>query len=226
VSTPMNDRSLQRLSPARESLFEAAISSFAEFGFSGASMRTIAQRAGMALSNLYNYAPSKQDLLVQILKTANYNHLAHTEWAVAGAGDNPSDQLKAGVRAYVEYVVTHPAEALVAQTELRYLDVEHRKRLVVARDRIDEMLQGIITKGRESGVFHTPFPREATRAILTMSAGVAQWYRAEGTLSGDEVAERYALLALVMVQDATSWSSPEGSAGEIRLDPPYAAKPS
>ncbi|MFF2317880.1 TetR family transcriptional regulator [Arthrobacter sp. NPDC058097] len=212
----MNDRSLQRMSPARESLFEAAIGSFAEFGFGGASMRTIAQRAGMALSNLYNYAPSKQDLLVQILKTANYNHLAHTEWAISGAGNHPADQLRAGVRAYVEYVVAHPAEALVAQTELRYLDAEHRRRLVVARDRIDEMLQGIITTGTASGTFITPFPREATRAILTMCGGVAQWYRPDGSLTGDEVANRYAQLALAMVQDAASLPTLETAASSPR----------
>jgi AcrR family transcriptional regulator len=198
----MNDRSRQRVSPAKESLFEAALASFAELGFRGASMRTIAQRAGMSLSNLYNYAPSKEDLLVQILRTANYDHLARTEWEISGAGDDPEDRLFHGVRAYVAYVVENPAEALVAHTELRYLDAEHRRRLVVARDRVDELLQQIVAEGVEAGVFRTPFPREATRAILTMCSGVAQWYRPDGSLSGDEIARRYAHLALSMVRDA------------------------
>lgn len=200
--TSMNDRSRQRIQSSRETLFDAAISSFAELGFRGASMRTIAQRAGMSLSNLYNYATSKEDLLVHILRTANYDHLSHTEWAISGAGDLPADQLYAGVFAYVEYVVQHPNEALVAHTEVRYLDDEHRRRLVIARDRIDELLQKVVTDGVESGVFRTPYPRETTRAILTMCSGVAQWYRPDGSLSGDEIAQRYATLALAIAYGA------------------------
>lgn len=172
-------------------------------------MRTIARRAEMSLSNLYNYASSKEDLLVHILRSANYDHLSHTEWAVSGAGDLPADQLYEGVYAYVEYVVQYPNEALVAHTEVRYLDDEHRRRLVIARDRIDELLQTIVSKGVESGVFHTPYPRETTRAILTMCAGVAQWYRPDGTLSGDEIAKRYATLALALANGAREQQVPE-----------------
>jgi TetR/AcrR family transcriptional regulator, cholesterol catabolism regulator len=199
----MNERSRQRLSPSRESLYDAAIAAFAEFGFSGASMRTIATRAGMSLSNLYNYAPSKEDLLVQILRTANYDHLSHTEWAISGAGDDPVDKLTAGVRAYVEYIVANRSEALVAHTEVRYLDEEHRKRLVVARDRIEDLLQKILAEGVATGAFTTPYPREVTRAILTMCAGVAQWYRPDGSMTGEQIADRYAQLALAMTQDPT-----------------------
>ena len=191
---------MKSTSPAKASLFEVAIEAFAQLGFSGASMRTIARRAGMSLSNLYNYAPSKDDLLVQILRRANETHLSHTEWAVTGAGNHPAERLVAGVRAYVDYVVSHPAEVLVAHTEFRYLKADHRRRLVMARDRVDALFQGIVADGVTSGAFTTPHPREATRAILTMCAGVAEWYRRDGALSGDAIAERYAHLALAMVR--------------------------
>ncbi|MEO8076644.1 MAG: AMP-binding protein [Acidobacteriota bacterium] len=156
----------------------------------------------MSLSNLYNYAPSKDDLLVQILRHANEAHLSHTEWAVTGVGNAPADRLLAGVRAYVEYVVSHPAEVLVAHTEFRYLGAEHRRRLVVARDHVDDLFQGIVAEGVALGVFTTPHPREVTRAILTMCAGVAEWYRRDGALSGEEIAERYGQLSLLMVRPA------------------------
>ncbi|OPX10798.1 TetR family transcriptional regulator [Mycobacterium sp. AT1] len=195
----MNDRSPESRSRLRDSLFDAALQAFAEFGFRGASMRRIAERAGMSLSNLYNYAPSKEDLLVQILRKANYDHLSHTEWAISGAEDSSPAKLYAGVRAYVEYVVEHPSEALIAHTEVRYLDAGHRERLVVARDRIDAMLRAIIDAGIEDGSFATPHGDEATRAILTMCAGVAQWYHSDGSLPGDAIAERYAHLALALV---------------------------
>jgi TetR/AcrR family transcriptional regulator, cholesterol catabolism regulator len=193
----MNIRSGPRAT-IRESLSDAALTAFADLGFKGASMRTIAERAGMTLSNLYNYAESKEDLLVQILRKANYDHLSHTEWAISGADDNPPAQLFAAVRAYVGYVVEHRSEALVAHTEVRYLQAGPRERLVVARDRIDQMLRAIIAAGVEDGSFATPHADEATRAILTMCGGVAQWYHPDGSLPGDVIAERYAHLALAL----------------------------
>lgn len=196
----MNDRSSRSPGSNRASLFETAIESFAELGFNGASMRTVASRAGMALSNLYNYAPSKQDLLVQILRKANYDHLSATEWAMSGAGKEPADRLAAGVRAYVKYITENTAEVLVAHTEVRYLDTEHRDRLVVARDRIDSLLRDVVEEGVSAGLFHTPRPADTTRAILVMCAGIARWYKPGGPLSADEISDHYARLALAMVE--------------------------
>ena len=44
-----------------------ALSSFLEFGYHGATMRTIAERAQLSVAGLYHYYPSKQDMLVALL---------------------------------------------------------------------------------------------------------------------------------------------------------------
>lgn len=193
----MNDRS--RPTDTRDLVFGAALEAFAERGFHGATMRDIARRAGIVLSNVYHYSQSKSDLLVELLKKANYDHLTATEWALGGAGPDPADQLSTAVRAYVGYIVDTPLEALVAHSELRYLGEDDRKRLVIARDRLESIFENVVEEGLRTGAFTTTHGAGATRAILTMCAGVAQWYRPDGPLSRDQISAQYADYALGIV---------------------------
>ncbi|OZE37624.1 hypothetical protein CH259_12330 [Rhodococcus sp. 05-2254-4] len=185
---------------SREIVFASALQAFAELGFHGASMRDIATRSGMSLSNLYNHSASKSHLLVELLKTANYNHLTETEWAVSAAGDSPTDKLEMATRAYVNYIVDHPLEALVAHTELRYLDEDDRKRLVIARDRLQSIFENIVHEGIRLGEFKTPYPDDVSRNLLTMCAGIAEWYRPDGPMSRDQISEQFARYAARLVE--------------------------
>ncbi|TDD88528.1 TetR family transcriptional regulator [Actinomadura rubrisoli] len=199
----MNERSSKRRTKvlaSREVVFASALQAFAELGFHGASMRDIANRAGMSLSNLYNHAPSKSDLLVELLKTANYNHLSETEWAVSAAGPKAVDRLEMATRAYVNYILQHPLEALVAHTELRYLDNDARKRLVIARDRLEAIFENIVQEGVRAGEFHTPYPDDVARNLLSMCAGIAEWYRPDGPMTRDQIAEQFAHYAVRLVE--------------------------
>ncbi|WP_067465288.1 TetR family transcriptional regulator [Actinomadura macra] len=199
----MNERSSKRQTKvvaSREVVFASALQAFAERGFHGASMREIANRAGMSLSNLYNHSPSKSDLLVELLKTANYNHLTETEWAVSAAGPTAVDRLEMATRAYVTYILEHPLEALVAHTELRYLDNDARKRLVIARDRLEAIFENIVQDGMRAGEFHTPYPHDVARNLLTMCAGIAEWYRPDGPMTKDQIAEQFAHYATRLVE--------------------------
>lgn len=55
-----------------------------------------------------------------------------------------------------------------------------------------------VREGVERGRFQTRFPTEAARGIITMCTTVATWYRKTGPLSPEEIAHRYADLALAM----------------------------
>ena len=61
-------RLVARLSTARVVCgLSGALSSFLEFGYHGASMRTVAARANISVPGLYHYYPSKHDMLVALL---------------------------------------------------------------------------------------------------------------------------------------------------------------
>lgn len=181
-------------------ILEAALACFADQGFYGASMRTIAQAAGTSLSNLYNYYPSKADLLYAVLAGANERLRQRVERTIGSARPTASARLQAAVRAYVGWAVRDPRAATVALGEFRYLTGELREQLVHERDRTQGYFLEIIEEGVAAGEFGTTRVHESARAVLLLCATIANWYRPEGAQSPEAVAEIQADFALLLVE--------------------------
>ncbi len=207
LSGDMNERSATAAMPDSLSrsaklngILDAALTAFAELGFSGASMRTIAGRAGTSLSNLYNYFPSKDDLLVAVLREANDALLRRVTKTVKSARSTPEDRLRAAVRAYVGFSTDHQLASLVALSEFRYLEGERRKEVITARDSTQQIFVDILAQGVESSAFHTAYPREAARAVLLLCSTVATWYQPGGALAPEALAEQQADFAIAIAK--------------------------
>jgi AcrR family transcriptional regulator len=87
----------------RDLIVDEAVSLFAARGYGGSSMRELARRCGTTASNVYNYFPSKQDLLEEIFRRATEQIRDTIE---AGQGDGPSD-LEAYLLSVVSTVRAH-----------------------------------------------------------------------------------------------------------------------
>jgi TetR/AcrR family transcriptional regulator, cholesterol catabolism regulator len=201
----MNDRLpaalvAQTVRANEAAILNAALGAFGEQGFNGASMREVAKRAGTSLSNLYNYFPSKDHLLGEVLRRANAELAARLHRAVAEAGDDASSRLREAVRAYVGFVVDHQLAMLVSTAEVRYLRGPERDRLVAERDRTQAIVTGLVEQGVASGEFRTPHAADAGRAILSMLNALASWYRPDGRLSRGQLAEQHARYALALLE--------------------------
>jgi TetR/AcrR family transcriptional regulator, cholesterol catabolism regulator len=201
----MNDRLpaaliAQTVRANEAAILNAALGAFGERGFNGASMREVAKRAGTSLSNLYNYFPSKDHLLGEVLRRANAELAARLHRAVAEAGDDASSRLREAVRAYVGFVVDHQLAMLVSTAEVRYLRGPERDRLVAERDRTQAIVTGLVEQGVASGEFRTPHAADAGRAILSMLNALASWYRPDGRLSRGQLAEQHARYALALLE--------------------------
>lgn len=181
-------------------ILNAALDAFGAEGFNGASMRTVAKRAGTSLSNLYNYFPSKSRLLAEVLRHANDELSARIRRAVDDAGDSAGPRMREAVRAYVGFVVDHQVAMLVSTSEVRYLGGEDRDRLIAERDETQRIFERIVTQGVEDREFRTPYPADAARAILSTVGAIAAWYRPEGRLSRGQLAEQHARYALALLE--------------------------
>jgi len=58
----------KKKSERKDRIFSAAVELFNEKGFSKTSMQDIADKADLAVGTLYNYFPSKNDLLLDIMQ--------------------------------------------------------------------------------------------------------------------------------------------------------------
>lgn len=186
--------------PNEAAILQAALDAFGAKGFNGASMRDVARGAGTSLSNLYNYFPSKSQLLAEVLRWANDELYGRIKRAVDEAGDEAAPRLREAVRAYVRFVVDHQLAMLVSVGEVRYLHGPAREPLVAARDSTQGIFEEIVAQGAASGDFRTPYPGDAARAIVSLCSSIAAWYHPDGRLSAGQLAEQHARYCLALVE--------------------------
>ncbi len=170
----------------------AAISAFFEHGYHGTSIREIANRSGFALSALYHYYGSKQELLADIVNGFMLGSIDAIHVAVDEAGPDVERRLRAAARTHVLRNAENLALSFVTNSEIRSLEPENRVRHIKHRDAIQAIFDDLIEEGRRDGTFDVRFPKDVSRAIVTMCTSVATWFQPTGPLSPTEVAARYA----------------------------------
>ena len=188
------------LPAARERILAAARERFYSCGYQAASMASIAKLAQMTTPNVYWHFPSKQDLLGEVLDEVYVAFQEQLERAVP-TDASPVNRLRAYVRVYVllqlqttVYDQRHGYNNLaMALTE------DARERLVEHRRRIHGMLRDIIGQGTAEGTFAVDNMTLAVAAIETSCEYVFVWYRRDGPLSVDDVADGYVEAALRIV---------------------------
>lgn len=177
----------------------AALDCFVEQGYHGTSVRKLAARAGLSVPGLYHHYPSKRLLLIELVERAMADLRERSEAALAEAGDSIGTQFDYLIECLTLYHAHRRGMAFIASSEIRSLRGEVRAKHIAARDHQQRLLDDLVIRGVSEGVFATPFPREASRAVVTMCTGVSQWYRQGGGLSAEGLAKIYVRLAQATV---------------------------
>lgn len=92
----------------RRALIRAATAVIGKYGYSGASIGRITQRAKLAQGTFYLYFASRQDLFDQLLLQLGVDMQRYLSKRVEGAKDY-FDVEERGLRAFFEYVTANPA---------------------------------------------------------------------------------------------------------------------
>lgn len=189
--------------PRLPDVLEAALELFVAYGYHGTSVRAIAAKADMTVPGLYYHFKSKQDMLVTLLRMSNDEVRRRARAALADAGDAPRDRFTALVENIVLYMTNRRRMAHLAR-EIRGLEEPYRSQHIELRDELEAMMLTEVISARALGMFATDDPHEATRAVLVLCKGVADWYRIGGTKTPEEVAQRYVKFALSLVGDKST----------------------
>jgi len=173
----------------------AAIAVFVRTGYHGATMRSIARRAGMSVPGVYHHYRGKQMLLVTTLELS----MDDLTWRVLAAGAEGPDGISR-VRLMVEALAlfhTHRWElAFIGASEMRSLEPPDRRRIADLRNHVQHLLDDAIDQAIAEGSLGTPSPRHAGRAIATMCTSLPQWFHLGGPTSPEQIAAEYARFAL------------------------------
>ena len=175
----------------------AAVEVMGEDGYEGASIRDMAARAGVSVAALYYHFPSKLDLLREFLDEAYDVTLARLDRRLDAAGPNPGAQLDTLVSTLI---ATHLHDdwaqlaSNVAFREYTRLNPPERKAIDGKRRHLLDIVEDIIAKGVASGDFAADEPREAARAIITLSTSLVEPFPDMGLSMADVIAlyQRYA----------------------------------
>ena len=171
-------------------ILRAAATLIAERGYHGTSMREIAGAVGLQMASVYHHYGSKQELLVLIMRQAMHDLTGAVSGAVDEAGDDPRDQLAAAMRAHVLFHTERRPEVIVADSELRALEEPGRTEILALRDRHTVLFRDPIA------ALGVDQPAIVAAAAITMCTDVALWFRPDGALDGDGVADTFIRLIL------------------------------
>jgi AcrR family transcriptional regulator len=181
---------------SRRRVLEAALALFAERGYAGASIRDIADGAGIRSASLYDLYPSKAHILAAVVTIGHETFLAALRAAVEAAGDDPAERVRALVRADVLSHATFPTLAIVTNTELGRLPDDLRREPQRLRDEAALLALDVAMDGAARGVFDIPHPGPTLAALGSMCLRVPHWFTPSSDYPASQLADDYAELAL------------------------------
>jgi AcrR family transcriptional regulator len=179
----------------REDILEAAAQVFRIKGFHGASMNDIAEAVNLQKASLYHHVSSKQEILLDILDKAL--QLLLDRISPIAEQNIPADKkLQAMIREYLSILIENIDLATVLLFEHRALERRQHARHIPNRDKFEALWKDTISEGVSKKLFKCDNPALATRALLGQLNCTITWYRDDGALSIEQIADQYSAMLL------------------------------
>src|SRR3954452_4944624 len=179
----------------RPDIIEAATRIFSERGYHAASMSDIADAVGIRKASLYHHVRKKEDLLFAIHE-ALVDELIDETLAVSSSSASPAEKVRELLHLTMRFIARNREGVTVFLAERHAVTGERWQALVVKRDLYERMVSQIVTEGRGSGEFADLPPELVAKALLGMANWAYTWFRQDGPMSADDVAEVFAAIAL------------------------------
>lgn len=181
-----------------EAIVAAAAQLFAERGFSGTSLKDIADAVGVLKGSLYHYIDSKDDLLFEVIKVPYVGireNMAHSDHFAS----DPVRQLAAFSFCHVALnaVSGRLNGAIVMMNESRSLSEDKHASIAQDRHGYDRYLRSILLRGMQTGVFDPAIDvRVNAFSIFGVLTSYMRWYRPERELAPSQIARESAAFVL------------------------------
>lgn len=172
----------------REAVLRTAAQVFNEKGFHATSLDEVAERLHVTKPTLYYYAKSKDEILFECVRIG----LEMTQAAinrVSESGGTAVQKLQAAMLEYAKIVTMDFGMCLIRVGE-EALVPKSRKRLRHLKGSIDREFRGLIEQAIAEGALAPCDPKIAAFVVAGALSWIGRWYRPDGSLSADEVAQQ------------------------------------
>jgi AcrR family transcriptional regulator len=168
-------------------VLDIATAAFNEFGYEATSMGTLAERLGTSKSAIYYHVTGKEDLLRLALDRAlgELEQVLSQEGAIVGPADA---RLRFVLRGAVRVLVDDlPYVTLL----LRLRGNSEVERSALARRReFDHAVAELVDEARAEGTLRADVDaRTITRLLFGMINSIVEWYKPDGALTPDQLAD-------------------------------------
>src|SRR5215217_6458808 len=179
----------------REDILEAAAQVFRQKGFHGASMANIAEAVNLQKASLYHHVSSKQEILLELLDRA-LELLLERISPIATQSISADERLRQMIREYLQILAENTDLSAVLLFEHRSLEGKQHARHVPNRDKFEALWRNVLADGVHSKKFICDDTALAARAMLGIMNWTITWYRPNGPLQIDQIADHYSDLLL------------------------------
>jgi AcrR family transcriptional regulator len=164
----------------RREIFDATINLFLEKGFYETSMREVAEAAGIGKSTLYDYFPSKDDIIVYAIENSLLE-ITQRAQAILSQNANAGIRLRRLMHMHMDHLLANRAFYLRLTAEAGRLNKVSQNRIQVKRHAYQDLLQNLIEEGIAEGSFRPVNAAVAMKTLIAMMGPVVFTTRPAGT---------------------------------------------
>ncbi|MFD2513428.1 TetR/AcrR family transcriptional regulator [Pontibacter locisalis] len=179
----------------KEQIEITATSLFKKKGFSATSMRDLANALGIEAASIYSHIKSKEEILQRVCFRMADEFFEALDTA-EGSESTATDCLKAAIAAHVQVLTKNTAASAVFLHEWRHLSEPHLSTYLALRDKYEARFREIIRSGIEKGEFFLADEKFAVLTILSGLNWIHTWYKPEGKMTPEEIAENLSAMLL------------------------------
>lgn len=176
------DKKNSIMGETRRKLIEAAAQEFSVQGFNKANVNLIAEQAGFSIGTLYNYFPTKRELMFAFITDASDQHVQFIQEKVLQV-ELPAHRLEVFFEAGFAFIEQHITLAKAIFNTLNGPDEEFKLKLFQAYQPLFQLLgKQIVGEGIAQEVFRPVDPMNTANLIMLVYLGVGSQFNREGKL--------------------------------------------
>jgi len=165
-------------------------------GYEGTTTREISDALGIKKASLYHHVSSKEDLLYDICLAA-LNDVEVGAKAAVSEATGPSAKLRAMVHGHTISMLANVDFSHTMLTDMRSLSGERLEHVLQLRDTYERWTEQLIRNAQKAGEIRKDIKsRQLTLLLFNLLNWTMFWYRADGGLDPDQVADLITTLFL------------------------------
>ncbi len=178
-----------------DDIIVAAVNLFARKGYHATSITDISEAVGLGRGALYYYIRSKEDLLWEC-HNRYVQPIIDFGLMLEQQPGTPEEKLRSLSKRLIELIATNQPYLTVFYHEMKALPPDRYTALAEKSRHFEDVIERIICQGLEEGQWVGENARMCVLAFLGMHNWSSVWYKPQGPLSPDEIADSFIRLFL------------------------------